>query len=158
MTAIEKVNAACFLLIHYARATNAETMQVEHKGVHHKGEHLGDWEVVVRKLPAPPKVVERVSELELKILKLLTEKYSDEDEWSAMHFSTIARRGDIPLEKIRRPVRSLARKGLAKYEQVLVDEDGMAAGAGYRATQAGARLVERLDEEEAARKSQGKLV
>ena len=144
MTAIQKVNGACFLLIHYARETNAETMRVEQNGVHHKGQQLGDWEVIVRKIkkPVPVEVNYKVSDRELEVLKVLAESYHDVDDWGALYLRGITAETKLDTGQARRAVRSLARKGLAQYERGLVDEEGMMAGAGYRATAAGKKLAE----------------
>lgn len=52
MTELEKMNAICFALIHACRETNAEEMTLTQSGVHHKGEQLGDWEIIVRRKKA----------------------------------------------------------------------------------------------------------
>ena len=50
MNEVEKLNAYCFALIHICRDTNAEEMRVEQKNVTYKGEQLGDYEIIVRKI------------------------------------------------------------------------------------------------------------
>jgi hypothetical protein len=50
MNEVEKLNAYCFALIHACRQTNAEELKVTQTKVHHNGEQLGDWEIIVRKI------------------------------------------------------------------------------------------------------------
>lgn len=80
----------------------------------------------------------RVSARELKVLVVLESHFTNEfDDWRAVYFRTIARESGIEPHLVRRVVRSLARKALARYERGLMNEDGGTAGAGYRCTQAG---------------------
>ncbi|MBN8966103.1 MAG: hypothetical protein J0H89_12165 [Rhizobiales bacterium] len=133
-------------------------MRSDHKCAHYKCKQVGDWEVVGRKLPPPPKVNERVSPTELKVLKALAEIFWDEFDWRAMGLKGIASHAELDIKKVRRPTRALARKGLAAYERFLVDDEGRAAGAGYRATVAGKALITRLEEQEEEAKHQASLI
>ena len=57
--------------------------------------------------------------------------------------------GDTGFDRklVRRSVRSLARKGLAKYARGLTNEDGEMAGAGYAATCEGRDMIIKKCEE-----------
>lgn len=50
MNEIEKAQAMAYWYIEQCRQTNAEAFRLELKGVHHKGEPRGDWELIVRKI------------------------------------------------------------------------------------------------------------
>lgn len=80
----------------------------------------------------------KLNEYEEKILRALAERWDSWGEGGYFNFKGIAKISGVPLEKVRRNVRSLARKGLAEFMKGLVDGDGMMAGAGYSATEAGA--------------------
>lgn len=90
----------------------------------------------------------RVSDREFAILKELAEYFYDEVDWRAPRMSYLAEEAELEVSQVRRAVRALTRKGLAAYERGLFDEDGMVAGSGYRATQAGKDLIERRQAEE----------
>jgi hypothetical protein len=49
LTEVEKVNAYAFALINICRETGAETMTLTQEKVTHKGEPIGDWQIIVRK-------------------------------------------------------------------------------------------------------------
>lgn len=69
-------------------------------------------------------------------------------------FKTIAGHGDgLPLEKVRRAVRGLARKGLAEYHKALSDDDGRFVGAGYCITHLGLKVAEELEPDHDQRSS-----
>lgn len=87
----------------------------------------------------------KINEKERKVLELLVESYHGTDDWGALYMRAIVAGTDFELHQVRRSVRSLARKGYAQYERGLVDEDGMMAGAGYRATEEGAALINPCD-------------
>ena len=75
---------------------------------------------------------------EMKCLKVLSENYNSDT--NCLYFRAFLGTGLI-LKQARRAVRSLARKGLARYECGLFDEDGAVAGSGYCATQEGYDLL-----------------
>lgn len=83
---------------------------------------------------------------ERKVLKALAEAYSDYEDFCFLSFAGIASRSDIDPKKIRRSVRSLARKGLAQYGRGLWTDDGEVAGSGYACTKAGALAIEDMSE------------
>jgi hypothetical protein len=86
----------------------------------------------------------KINEKERLVLNDLAEAYHP-DEWRAFHFKgLIDEAKGLDLKSVRRACRSLARKGLAKYERSLWSDDGP-AGAGYRATEEGATLVSPCD-------------
>jgi hypothetical protein len=87
----------------------------------------------------------RVNENERKVLAALAEWYSDEAEWNAFYLRGLVSETKLELSQVRRSVCSLAKKGLAKYERGLFNEDGEVAGSGYRATLAGAALLNPCD-------------
>lgn len=82
----------------------------------------------------------RLNEKEHTILEALADSYHPE-EWGAYSFAPLSKKVGLEIKEVRRACRSLARKGLAQYERVLVDSDGVPAGAGYRATEEGAALI-----------------
>lgn len=77
----------------------------------------------------------KVSENEIKCLAVLVNYYHCDG--NCTYFRHIANVNNMDEKKVRRYVRSLARKGLAEYTRGLFDSDGMVAGSGYCATQAG---------------------
>lgn len=86
----------------------------------------------------------KINENERKVLEQLAEGYSP-DEWSAYYFRGIVAATKMELKEVRRACRSLAKKGLAQYERGLFNQDGEAAGSGYRATEEGAALITPCD-------------
>lgn len=77
----------------------------------------------------------RLSDRERTLLLAMAEN-TPEPGWG-FSFRALADISGLPQKTIRRTVRALTRKGLAQYERVLWDEDGIPAGAGYSLTQAG---------------------
>jgi hypothetical protein len=61
---------------------------------------------------------------------------------SCFSFNHIAAISGVPRPKVRRAVRSLARRGLAEYAKGLWSEDGQPAGAGYGITVEGRKWLE----------------
>lgn len=100
----------------------------------------------------------KVSEREKLALMALYETYSDYGDEQCIYFRTIAERSGLPLDKVRRTVRALARKGLAVYERGLFDDDGMVAGSGYRCSEEGAELASAIEMAELEKKNQTALV
>lgn len=82
----------------------------------------------------------KINEDERKVLEVLAEVY-DPEEWRAYNFGGLSRMLGLDRKEVRRACRSLARKGLAKYERALWNEDDGPAGAGYRATEEGAAMM-----------------
>lgn len=82
----------------------------------------------------------KINEKERVVLEVLADSYAPE-EWGAYSFAPLSKKTSLDVKEVRRACRSLARKGLAQYERVLVDGDGVPAGAGYRATEEGAALI-----------------
>ena len=83
---------------------------------------------------------QKVNENELKVLQKLSEEFHPE-EWRAYSFGPLERLTGLDRATVKRACRSLKKKGLAEFEQTLFDEDGVPAGAGYRATEAGAAYL-----------------
>lgn len=84
-----------------------------------------------------------VSKLELRALEVLSDHYNSEG--NCLYFKTIASLSGIEPKKVRRVVRSLARKGLAEFTRGLFDDEGNVAGSGYCCTPAGKTLFEAID-------------
>jgi hypothetical protein len=82
----------------------------------------------------------RVSERERKCLVALAQHHSS-DGLGFIGFKTIA--AITGIEKPRRYVRALARKGLAEYGRGLWSADGEPGGSGYASTEVGFDLVEK---------------
>ena len=74
---------------------------------------------------------------ELKVLKRLVVGFND----CCYNFRGLSRHTRLKRADVRRACRSLARKGFARYERALWNEDGGPAGAGYGATRAGYDLL-----------------
>lgn len=85
-----------------------------------------------------------LNEKEWKVLKVLAEVY-EPDEWGAYAFKGLAAQTSLEIKEVRRACRSLAKKGLAQYERTLWNEETGPAGAGYRATEEGAALINPCD-------------
>lgn len=85
-----------------------------------------------------------INEKERKVLQALEEEYAP-DEWRAYAFAALCEITKLERKEVRRACRSLARKGLAAFERTLVDEEGVPAGAGYRATEQGAAFISPCD-------------
>jgi hypothetical protein len=95
----------------------------------------------------------KLNEDEKKVLGVLASAAYDDDYGGLFysHFDGLTERTGIDRKAVRLACRSLARKGLAEYGKGLWTPDGEPAGAGYRATQAGADLmleIEKQEEEE----------
>ncbi len=78
-----------------------------------------------------------ISENQRKVLEVLVEHF-DDDMGNCLYIRTIAEEARLEHRLARLAVRALARKGFARYERGLFDEDGKVAGSGYCATYAGA--------------------
>lgn len=85
-----------------------------------------------------------INDKERKVLVVLAEAYQP-DEWGAYAFKSLASQTKLEIKDVRRACRSLAKKGLARYERVLWNEDTGPAGAGYRATEEGAAFISPCD-------------
>ena len=93
----------------------------------------------------------RMSLKEDQIARALFTLSLETQEHSCFSFRVIAAEAGIPAKGVRRPVRALARKGLAIYERGLWRWDGGGpAGAGYRLTELGLAEVERLHRKDGA--------
>jgi hypothetical protein len=90
------------------------------------------------------KKIPTLNENERKVLSALAEDY-DDLEWRAWYFRGLVADTKLNLSQVRRACRSLAKKGLAKFERGLFNEDGETAGSGYRATRLGAALMNPCD-------------
>ena len=84
------------------------------------------------------------SETERKILGALADKYAIDPDFCYMNFDGIARNAQVERSKVRRAVRSLARKGYASYLSGLWTEDGEPAGSGYCITETGFRTYKEM--------------
>jgi len=51
MNTEEKLNTVCFFLIKVANERKVEEFKLQQKGVQNMDEKLGDWEIIVRKIP-----------------------------------------------------------------------------------------------------------
>lgn len=85
----------------------------------------------------------KINDNEKKVLKVLAEAYHP-DEWGAYSFAPLSRLTKLEIKDVRRACRSLAKKGLAVFERTLWNDDGP-AGAGYRASEAGAAHITPCD-------------
>lgn len=74
---------------------------------------------------------------EMKALQALAEAYGDYEEFCFLSFKVIAKRSGLDPKLVRRTVRSLARKGFARYANGLWTDEGELAGAGYCCTKDG---------------------
>ena len=83
-----------------------------------------------------------INEKEKKVLTYLLGIY--ESDQNCTYFRWIAKSTKLKIREVRRTCRSLARKGLAEYTRGLFDEDGLVAGSGYCATEAGRKLGDEL--------------
>jgi len=79
----------------------------------------------------------------LKVLQSLNEIEYDEPLY--YHFASIMGDTRFDRAKVRRIVRHLARKGLAKYAKGLWTDEGTPAGSGYAITDEGKKLLERSE-------------
>lgn len=66
---------------------------------------------------------------------------STDEDFDVISFSTVAQRAEIDRSKVRRAVRGLAAKGLAKFYRVSWTDEGIPHGAGYGLTPAGRALL-----------------
>lgn len=64
----------------------------------------------------------------------------------SVFFKEIAKRTGLPRSDVRVAARALARKALAEYQRVFSEDDGLIAGSGYCATEAGYSLYARLSD------------
>ena len=55
----EKMNTICFYLIKQANLKKVDEFKVQQYGVQHMEENLGDWEIVVRKIPKTELILPR---------------------------------------------------------------------------------------------------
>jgi DNA-binding MarR family transcriptional regulator len=83
----------------------------------------------------------KLNENEVKVLGQLVEYYEHNEDFAYVSFAPLIR--DLKLDRaaVRRACRSLKRKGLATFLTGLITEDGEFAGAGYSATEEGAKLL-----------------
>ncbi len=79
-------------------------------------------------------VIPKLSRVALRCLAVLAKQPAD---YPYMSFATIAADANVPLCRVRRTVRHLARKGLAQYARGLWTDEGRPFGSGYCATPAG---------------------
>lgn len=90
----------------------------------------------------------KINENERIVLEVLAEEWNSDS--SCFYFKGILSRlkglkNELDLKQVRRACRSLAKKGLAQFVRGLFDEDGMVAGAGYCATEAGVAMITPCD-------------
>jgi DNA-binding MarR family transcriptional regulator len=85
----------------------------------------------------------KISEREKACLTYLLTLYGYDQDCT--YFRYIAKNTGLEERQVKRSVRSLARKGLAEYVRGLFDEDGFVAGSGYRATELGRKLGDKLE-------------
>lgn len=69
-------------------------------------------------------------------------------DYDIISFATVAKRAEIDISKVRRAVRGLARKGLAKFYQTSWDDEGIPSGAGYGLTPSGRAMIDAALSEE----------
>ena len=83
-----------------------------------------------------------MSPIEMQVLRALADHYEPRGNGMFFNFASLAVESEVPRSKIRRTVRSLARKGFAEYGKGLWTEDGRPAGSGYRCTDTGNSVAE----------------
>jgi hypothetical protein len=71
-------------------------------------------------------------------------------DFDVIGFAAIAERAEMDPKKVRRAVRGLARKGLAKFHRTSWTDDGDPHGAGYGLTAEGRAMIDAALSEEAA--------
>jgi hypothetical protein len=103
----------------------------------------GDRTTGVQSVPMP-----NLNEEEIRALECLSNHYHSEG--NCLYFRTIAEYAGIEPKRVRRIVRSLARKGYAEFVRGLFDDDGQAAGSGYCCTRAGYDRFQKIVEAEGA--------
>lgn len=86
-----------------------------------------------------------IGEIELRALYALYD-YDDSD-FNFMSFKAIGNKGKIDKKNVRRAVRSLQRKGFAKFAIGLWSSDGEPMGSGYAITKAGEEFLQEKEEE-----------
>ena len=91
----------------------------------------------------------RLNPAERAVLDILGPDGGDHD-WLAYPFRPIEAHTGLDRRTVRRACRSLSRKGLAAFERALMTEVGDFAGAGYRATKAGAAIAAALNPDQSA--------
>jgi hypothetical protein len=69
-----------------------------------------------------------------------------QEDFGYLSFSATASRSGVELHRIRRSVRSIARKGLLEFGKGLWTEDGEVAGSGYGLTPAGRQYLDNLSD------------
>lgn len=84
----------------------------------------------------------RTSARERALLTVLVNYYYEGEE-HFLSFASLSEESGVERRHIRRTVRALARKGLAKYGRGLFNEDGEVCGSGYCCTKLGAELIRR---------------
>lgn len=62
-------------------------------------------------------------------------------DFDVISFETVANRAEMDISKVRRAVRGLARKGLARFCRVSWTDEGQPHGAGYGLTKEGRDLL-----------------
>lgn len=80
----------------------------------------------------------KLNQHEMKVLRFLFNRGIDSyfDDFLFFGFAPIARGTKLKRNEVRRACRSLTRKGLARFQRGLWNEDGGPAGSGYGATRA----------------------
>ena len=76
----------------------------------------------------------KVSEIQLKVLKVLEEYWDGE---TVPYLKTIAQLSGLDFRQARIACRALKRKGLVELQLGLMNDDGMIAGSGYMINLAG---------------------
>ncbi len=90
----------------------------------------------------------KITEKERSVLSVLAAEWND--DYPCFYFRGIVSMlkglpNELDERQVRLACRSLARKGLAKFERGLFNDDGEVAGSGYCATRAGAALMSPCD-------------
>jgi len=91
-----------------------------------------------------PGTLVRVSGFERQALSALWDAYASDIDFCYLTFKGIYERSGLPLNRVRRAVRGLARKRLAEFGKGLSTEDGDFFGSGYRLTEEGAAVFRDL--------------
>lgn len=86
----------------------------------------------------------KINDNEQKVLECLTD--GGYEEGTAFYFRGIVSKTGLDLKQVRRYCHSLTKKGLAEYVRGLFDDDGMAAGSGYAATNEGYKFIRNSNE------------
>lgn len=81
----------------------------------------------------------KLNEDEAKCLEILDKSYGNDLVYSFSYYEADT---GLDRKRVRRAIRSLARRGFAEYHKGLMDDDGMVAGSGYIGTKKGSDFLQ----------------